>query len=402
MKKNILSLLILLISIQLITAQSDRELWVEELIKMSDPVLSALAKDKLKATMPTEQSSFDYGDRSNFAGLEAFGRLMAGIAPWLELGPDNTKEGELRKKYIELTQKAIRNAVNPKSKDYLNFDKGSQPLVDAAFLAQGFLRAPKQLWEPLSAETKQMVIDAFKKSRTIKNVPYNNWLLFAATVEAFFVKFTDEADYLRIEYALNKHMEWYVGDGLYSDGKYYHWDYYNSFVIHPMLIDVVTTIKESNHPYKRLEEDVIKRAQRYAEILERQISPEGTYPVIGRSSVYRFGSFQLLSQMALLEQLPVELSEAQVRSALTAVLKRVLKADGTYDKKGWLQLGVVGYQPKMAEPYINTGSLYLTSLGFLPLGLPENHSFWTSKREPWTSVKVWGSNPDVARDKYKN
>ncbi len=402
MKKHIIILLILLISVQFTSAQTDRELWVEELTKMSEPVLTALAKDKLKATMPTEQSSFDYGDRSKFAGLEAFGRLMAGIAPWLELGPSNTKEGKLRETYIELTQKAIHNAVNPKSKDYLNFDKGAQPLVDAAFLAQGFLRAPKQLWEPLSDDTKQMVIDAFKKSRTIKNVPYNNWLLFAATVEAFFVKFTDEADYLRIEYALNKHMEWYVGDGLYSDGKYYHWDYYNSFVIHPMLIDVVTTIKEANHPYKRLYDDIIKRAQRYSKILERQISPEGTYPVVGRSSVYRFGSFQSLAQIALLEQLPKDLSEGQVRSALTAVLKRVLQAKGTYDKKGWLQLGVVGHQPKMAEPYINTGSLYLTSLGFLPLGLSESHSFWTSKSEPWTMVKIWGGDDSVVRDAYQN
>ena len=95
-------------------------------------------------------------------------------------------------------------------------------------------------------EEIDIFIDAFKKARTINNVPYNNWLLFSATVEAFFVKFDKNADFLRIEYALNKHMEWYVGDGLYSDGKYYHWDYYNSFVIHPMLIDVVNVLQETN------------------------------------------------------------------------------------------------------------------------------------------------------------
>ena len=68
-------------------------------------------------------------------------------------------------------------------------------------------------------ETKKMVIDAFKSSRNVINIPYNNWLLFAGTIEAFMVKFTDDADFARIEYALNKHMEWYVGDGLYSDGN---------------------------------------------------------------------------------------------------------------------------------------------------------------------------------------
>ena len=80
----------------------------------------------------------------------------------------------------------------------------------------------------------------------------------------------------------------------------------------------------------------------------------------------------------------------------------MLQADGTYDKNGWLQLGVIGHQPKKAEPYICTRSLYLTSLGFLSLGLPENHSFWTSKYEPWTMVKIWSGDESVERDAYKN
>ena len=62
-----------------------------------------------------------------------------------------------------------------------------------------------------------------------------------------------------------------------------------------MLIDIVSTLQETKHLYKKLIDDVIKRAQRYAEILEHQISPEGTYPLVGRSTVYRFGTFQLLS-----------------------------------------------------------------------------------------------------------
>ncbi|WP_345003694.1 DUF2264 domain-containing protein [Snuella lapsa] len=397
--KSILFFLALSFSLN---AQNDRDVWVYELTKMADPLLSALADDELKEKMPIEQSSFEYGKRDAFAHLEAFGRLMAGMAPWLELGPDTTKEGQLRGKYTTLFQHAIYNAVNPDSKDYMNFDKGSQPLVDAAFLAQAFLRAPTQLWEPLNDETKRMVIDAFKKARTISNVPYNNWLLFAATVDAFLVKFSNHTDFIRIEYALRKHMEWYVGDGHYADGKYYHWDYYNSFVIHPMLIDVVNVLQETKHPLQSLKVDIIARAQRYAVIMERLISPEGTYPVIGRSSIYRFGAFQALSQLALLEQLPEELSRGQVRSGLTAVMKRLMQANGIYDTNGWLQIGVVGHQPGMAEPYITTGSLYLSSLGFLPLGLTADHDFWVSEGEPWSMVKVWGGDTSVKRDHYSN
>ena len=401
MKKIFLVLPIFIFSMS-VFSQNDRDYWVDEIVKMADPVLTALSEQELKAKMPIEQVYKDYGDRSPFAHLEAFGRLMAGLAPWLELGKGESKEGLLRAKYIDLAQLAIRNAVDPNSKDYMNFSKGSQPLVDAAFLAQAFLRAPTQLWEPLSGETKEMVIAAFNKSRTISNIPYNNWLLFAATVDSFLIKFANETDFVRIEYALNKHMEWYVGDGLYADGTYYHWDYYNSFVIHPMLIDVLSVLKDTDHKLKKLNAKVIERAQRYAEILERQISPIGTYPIVGRSTVYRFGAFQALSQLALLEKLPEEISEGQVRSALTAVLKKISGAKGLYDENGWLQLGVYGHQPKMAETYICTGSLYLSSLGFLPLGLPADHSFWVTPAEDWTSVKIWGGATDVMRDEYKN
>lgn len=378
--------------------QTDRELWVNELAKFSEPLLMALSKDQLKEKMPTDQSSFDYGDRSSFAHLEAFGRLMAGLAPWLELGPDNSKEGKLRAKFIKLSHKATANAVNHHAKDFMNFNKGSQPLVDAAFLAQAFIRAPKQLWEPLEEKVKTDVIAAFKSTRII-TPNYNNWLLFSATIEAFLMKFTDDADFMRIDLSVRKHMEWYLGDGMYGDGKKFRWDYYNSFVIQPMLLDIAQVLVEKQPKrHQKLYDDVLKRAQRYSVILERMISPEGTYPVIGRSAIYRMAAFQTLSQIALMNKLPKELSYGQVRGGLTAVMQKLFTFKGTYDKGNWLRLGVVGYQPKLAEPYICTGSLYLTSVGFLHLGLKADHPFWTSKSEPWTMVKMWSGDETLERD----
>ena len=385
-----------------IAGQTDRELWVKELTKLSRPLLTALSKDQLKQKMPVEQSSFEYGDRSEFAHLEAFGRLMAGIAPWLELGPSDSKEGKLRAEFIKLSHSATANAVDPTAKDFMNFNKGSQPLVDAAFLAQAFIRAPKQLWEPLDAEVKARVIANFKSTRKI-TPNYSNWLLFSATIEAFLMKFTDEADYMRIDLSIKKHMEWYLGDGMYGDGEKFYWDYYNSFVIQPMLLDIAQVLVEKDpKKHQKLYDEILKRAQRYSVILERMISPEGTYPVIGRSAIYRLASFQTLSQIALKDELSKELSYGQVRSALTAVMKRIFNFKTTYTKDDWLQLGVVGYQPKLAEAYISTGSLYLTSVGFLHLGLKEDHLFWTSKSEPWTMMKMWSGDETLIRDKAIN
>ena len=32
----------------------------------------------------------------------------------------------------------------------------------------------------------------------------------------------------------------------------------------------------------------------------------------------------------------------------------------------------------------------MTTLAFLPLGLPASDPFWTDADQPWTSVKAWG------------
>lgn len=93
---------------------------------------------------------------------------MAGIAHWLELGTDDTEESELRRKYIDWSVESISNAIDPQASDYLSFNKGTQSLVDAAFLCQALLRVPKQLWRNLDEKTKNNLINKLKSTRVIK------------------------------------------------------------------------------------------------------------------------------------------------------------------------------------------------------------------------------------------
>jgi hypothetical protein len=360
--------------------------------RIAGPVLTALSENRLKQTMPVEGPA----DRATYTHLEALGRLLAGMAPWLELGPDDTAEGKLRAHDIRLAVEGISHAVDPASPDAMNFDNGQQPLVDAAFLALALLRAPRQLWGNLSDGDKAHLITALKKTRTIH--PYeSNWLLFSATIEAALWEFTGECNQNAIEYAVYKHMEWYKGDGVYGDGAHFHWDYYNSYVIHPMLLAVLRICAEKRHPLGRLYPVELERAQRYAVIQERLIAPDATFPMMGRSSAYRFGAFQTLSEMALLHQLPAPLDPGAVRSALTAVVRRMIEAPGTFDAHGWLQIGAVGHQPELGEKYISTGSLYLCMVGLLHLGLPPTDPFWTAPARPWTQKRIW-SGEDVPAD----
>ena len=380
-----------------------RAYWVETLTQIARPVLENLAAGTLRANMPVEMKPGSDRDRAPVTHLEAFGRTMAGIAPWLELGAnepaDETEEGRLRAAYIDLSLEALSNAVDPASPDVMPFalPGDRQPLVDAAFLAHAILRAPQTLWENLDGPTRRNLADALKSSRA--TVPYyNNWLLFSAMVEAALLKMGEEADALRIGLALQKAREWYLGDGHFGDGPEFHWDYYNSFVIQPFLLDLLRVAAEEDlaavHGGSEdwFADELARQitiSQRYGEVQERLISPEGTFPPIGRSIVYRFGAFQLLSQLALMQSLPPSLSPGQVRSGLTAVIRRVMAAPDLFDEDGWLTLGLYGRQPDLAESYISTGSLYLCTTVFLPLGLPPGDPFWTSPPEAWTSKKVW-------------
>ncbi len=374
----------------------DRRYWVEQLTRVSDPVLRALAGRKLKATMPVEAPQGNVAERAQFTHLEAFGRLVAGIAPWLETGPSDGAEGTLRREYAELARAAMDAATDPASADFMNFHQGTQPVVDTAFLTLGILRAPTELWAKLTKTTQQNVIRALQASRAIKP-GYNNWLLFSAMVEAGLSFMGQEWDAMRVDYAVRSMEAFYKGDGMYGDGVEFHWDYYNSYVMHPMLLTVLEAVGRARPDWKPYEPKVLARAQRYAAIQERLISPEGTLPAIGRSLAYRAGALHHLAHATLNRQLPKELPPAQVRCAMTAVMRRMMDAPGTFDAKGWLNIGFCGHQPQIAESYISTGSSYLCSVAWLPLGLPATDVFWSGAPEMWSSQKVW-SGVDVPAD----
>ncbi len=377
--------------------ESDRKVWVEQLTRISAPVLKDLAAGTLKQNMPFESLSTD-PLRKEVSYLEAVGRTICGIAPWLELGPDATEEGKLRAHYIDLVVKGLKNGVNPKSKDHLMFDnRHSQPLVDAAFLAEGILRAPKQIWGNLDQQTKDRLVKEWKTSRGIK--PFEcNWLLFASIIEAALLEFTGECDMERLMYGVNRFRnEWYKGDAWYGDGPDFHLDYYNSLVIHPMFTETLRVLKKHHLEGADFLPTQELRHGRLAAELERMISPEGSYPVTGRSIVYRFGSFHALADAAYLHILPANVSPAQVRCALTAVIQRQLSQPHTFDQNGWLRIGYTGSQIRMSEDYINTGSLYLCTAAFLPLGLPAIDPFWASPARDWTARKAWNGQ-DVGAD----
>jgi hypothetical protein len=376
------------------TGAADRAYTIAILTRIAAPVLEALSKGELKKRMPVHEWE---KHRAASTYYEAFARTLAGVAPWLSLGEDDSAEGRTRSRFINLARQSLINATDPHSPDYMNFGQvRDQSLVESAYLGAALIQAPKELWEPLDAGQRTKVLDALKRSRKLE--PHQGkWLLSSALVEAVLWQLEGHADRKRIETALTMFQKWYLGDGTYGDGPQLRWDYDNSYLIHPALLSIMRVLAGKFDPLAKLLPVALERAQRNGEILERLISPEATFPLMGRSSAYRFAAFDLLTVLALHGNLPESLDPGAVRAGITAVIRRMIAAPGTFDKQGWLTPGAVGAQPGLREEYETTGSLYACLTGLAHLGLPPNDHLWTAPAAPWTQQRIW-AGLDVPRD----
>ena len=367
----------------------DREQWIKLAERIARPVLTSAAAGRLREDLPVRQRRGH--DRRAFAPIEAVCRTLVGLAPWFESGDARCAE------LAELARQAIARGFDPASDDRLRFEAGAQGIVETAFLSHAMLRAPHALWKSLDAPTQGRVLDMIRSLRAQKPL-FNNWLLFAAMAEAFVDLAGEACDPMRIDYAMRQHEQWYVGGGWYKDGPAFHQDYYNSFVIQPMMLDIARQIGKRDRAMAELRTTLLQRAQRHAALLERQIAPDGSFPVTGRSLAYRCGAFQLLAQLAADGELPTSLPPAQAREALSAVISRTMTPPGTFDDAGWLTIGLCGEQPSIGESYISGGSVYLCATALLPLARPANDPFWSDPPVKFTAQRAW-SGEDVPADR---
>lgn len=383
----------------------DRGYMLGLLAKMAEPVLGPMSEGKLQKVFEPELSPTWDGRNPKVAYLECFGRLISGIAPWLALPDDDTSEGRLRARLRRQAVASYAHSVDPASPDYLLWRSEGQPLVDSAYFTNAFLRAPKQLWEPLDPTTKQRVVHEIQGLRRV-SPPYTNWLLFAAMNEAFLLSIGEQWDPVRIDLAVRKINEWYVGDGWYADGPRFHFDHYGSYVIHPMLVEILEVLAASGAKFNNLNatellDQATKRMQRFGEHLERLIASDGSYAPIGRSLTYRTAVFQPLGLLAWRKRLPKSLPEGQVRAATVAAQRAVFRNPSNFNDKGYLTIGFAGHQATLGDIYSNAGSMYIASESLIALGLPATDSYWTAPALPWTMKKAFGGQP-FPKDYYVN
>jgi len=383
----------------------DRAFSLDLLQRMAQPVLDRMARGRLRQEWTPEVSPTWDGRNIGVSYLEAFGRLLDGIAPWLALPDDSSAEGRLRAKLRDQALQSIEHAVDPASPDYLTWKGEGQVLVDSSYLTSALLRAPDALWRPLSAATKQRIVNEIKALRYI-DPPYQNWILFASMNEAFLLSIGEEWDPMRVSLSARKFLEWYVGDGWYGDGPSFHFDYYNSYVIQPMLVQILATLVANNSRLNGLNlteqlDLAMRREQRYCEHLERLIGPDGAYAAIGRSLTYRTAVHQPLGHLAWLGKLPESLPAGQVRAATMASQRRVFADPSNFNADGFLTIGFARHQPTLGDVYSNAGSMYIASESLIAMGLPATHAYWMDAPLPWTMRRAFGGQ-DFPKDYHVN
>lgn len=367
---------------QQIDSKNDFDRFSGYLNQIQKPVFEAWAERRLVASL--DRAEFPRKPRNQFAALEAIARNFYSICQV------DRKGLFLQPEIIS----ALESSIMPGHADSFNWDKGEQPLVDAAILAAGFLQNPFLFENKLNANIQAGLIEGWRKCLSIK--PFeNNWLLFAAMVEAAIQKWDKPFKPECIPHAIQKFEDWYKGDGFYSDGPRFHMDFYNSIIIHPFLI----VLGKLGHVDPQLMQKHLDRSKRHAIVLERMIGPDGGFPPLGRSLCYRAGLFHHLAFMALEEKLPALLSPNSVKKALSLSIEKTLAisakgklGENAVDQStGLLRPGLFNFDPQLAEIYISTASLYLCTWAFIPLGLGKDHEFWANEKGHTTAEKLKSS-----------
>src|ERR1700761_3469107 len=260
--------------------------------------------------MQIVNSAFKFIDNKNVAvipRIECFARTFCGIAPWANK-PEESKRIAYQLLHIGLSLLPKGGMSN------------KQYLVEAAYLCMGFLRAP-DLWHTVGSHYQNLFIDFISQAKLI-HAQNNNWVLFPAMIETFEMVYLSTGNINIVGSALAQMENWYAGDGFYKDGPDFQMDYYNSYVIHPMIMEIVSQWMNPPNTIDFGYTIYAKRARRYAIYLENLISPEATFPIMGRSSVYRYAAFAHLSDMLRRGMLEEDFSIG-ARTALSNVIVRM-------------------------------------------------------------------------------
>lgn len=339
-----------------------------EWLSLLDGYASILA-DLLNSSSPIFVGDKDRGD--DVSTLELLGRVAYSVAPYLDTeGEEEPRKSQLQGSLSDLVKEyfASRRRVH------------QQNIIDLSFLVQYLMQVP--------CEQDDLVLAYIDELNWTYKPLANNWLLATAMLEVYRWKKTGRFDQARVDRALRFFDQAYVGDSFYRDGPSFCFNYYNSLVIHPYLDTILREVGDLDSVWKEIKAKQEPRSARQAQILERLIATDGSFPIVGRSASYRAGVFNHLANHVCRSGDTV--FQAQALAALGAVAKRFTE---TFLTKP-IPIGFVTEDVKLGEPYITSSSVYAIGFILRVLGLPALDPAWEAS-QPWTQRVGWESSPPM-------
>lgn len=336
----------------------------EAFMQLTEPLKPYFSSGK--AHLHLGNTSTSYSDP--IAEFEGFSRVLWGLAPFTAGGGADSDLWDI---YVE----GIKNGTNPLHKEYWGkVNDYDQRLVEMAAFGLALVLAPGKIWKTLNDNEKKNFRTWLLQINDHK-VYDCNWLLFIVMVNIGLKSIGEKYDAERMNWALDRIEEFYIGDCWYSDGINGHSDYYISFAIHYYCLVYAKVMEKDDPKRSKLYKE---RAAGFAKEFIYWFSKDGAALPYGRSLTYRFAQAAFWSALVFAEVDVFSLGVIKgliLRNLRWWFSKPIFNADGT------LTIGYAYPNLIMAENYNSPGSPYWALKTFLILSLKDNHTFWTVKEE---------------------
>lgn len=306
--------------------------------------------------------------------FEGFSRVAPVLAAWLEhSAAAKLKLPSGREVDVALVlEQGVLAGTDPRHADYWgNITDRDQRIAEAADVALALWLSRGRVWEQLEPSERQQIAGWLLQVNG-KTVADNNWHLFVAQVNVALQALGADHDAQVIEQHLARTLEFYRGDGWFTDGPEGPVDYYNAwgFYYH------IGWIHRMNPGL--LNETVRVALPLFAADLVHLLGPNGM-PVMGRSVCYRMAVAAPLIFASTF--VPESLAPSRARRALDLTWDFFLEHGAL--REGRVTQGYCGDDAAILDNYSGPASC-LWSLRSLTVALdvPPAADFWLQDATP--------------------
>lgn len=338
--------------------------WTTDLL---EPIKDVIYRSDTRFHM-SNMSSGAYDDVSE---MEGFARIIWALATIRELSPED--------EWWQTIREGLCHGTDPSHPDYYgNIEDYDQRIVETAAIGYAFVLRPECIYEPLSLDEKEQLIQWLSGVNRVK--AHNcNWKFFRVMVNLGFRSLGLHYDKEAMEAYLIDLESYYDKDGWYKDGQIdeAHSDYYVPFAMHYYGLFYATLMEE---------EDIERcdrfrhRASLFAEQFVYWFDDSGAALPYGRSLTYRFAQVAFWSMMAY-SNTSCSLSTGQIKGLILRHL-RFWSKQPMFDRQGLLTIGYAYPCQFMSEDYNAPGSVYWALKTMTILALDEASEFWQAEEEP--------------------